>query len=120
MGANDPRGGAIFVPRGMIGRIYIKKTTTHCYIQNMKALGQVVSEKIFLCFAPSRPPGRGLYGPQGHGWQRTTIQCYTQNIKGLGLVVSEIFFVFPIVSLWELRLSVAMETRVPIPPGPKP
>ena len=24
MGANDPRGGAIFDPRGMIGRIYIK------------------------------------------------------------------------------------------------
>ena len=24
MGANDPRGGAIFVPRGMIGRIYIE------------------------------------------------------------------------------------------------
>ena len=24
MGANDPRGGAIFVPRGMIGRIYKK------------------------------------------------------------------------------------------------
>ena len=48
MGANDPRGGAIFDPRGMIGRIYKKKkTTTHCYIQNMKALGHVVSEKIF-------------------------------------------------------------------------
>ena len=28
------------------------------------------------------------------------------------------FYVFPIVSLWEL--SVAMETRVPIRPGPKP
>ena len=24
MGANDPRGGAIFDPRGMIGRIYIE------------------------------------------------------------------------------------------------
>ena len=30
----------------------------------------------------------------------------------------EDFFVFPIVSLWEL--SVAMETRVLIRPGPKP
>ena len=27
------------------------------------------------------PPGRGLYGPQGHS--------YTQNMKALGLVVSE-------------------------------
>ena len=33
-------------PRGTVGRIYI-----HCYKQNMKALGLVVSEKkIFLCF----------------------------------------------------------------------
>ena len=42
-------------------------------------------------------------------------------MKGVGLVVSEkkiFFYVFPIVSLWEL--SVAMETRVPIRPGPKP
>ena len=35
----------------------------------MKELGLVVSEKkIFICF-PMTPPGRGLYGPQGHGWQ---------------------------------------------------
>ena len=48
---------------------FIKRTTTHCYIQNMKALGHVVSEKIFFMFCPITPPGRGLYGPQGHGWQ---------------------------------------------------
>ena len=31
---------------------FIKRTTTHCYIQNMKALGLVVLEKkIFLCFS---------------------------------------------------------------------
>ena len=91
----------------------------------MKALGHVVSEKrIFLCFAPSRPgagpawtPGTRLAG----FIKRATIPFYTQNMKGLGLVVSEknfFFYVFPIVSLWEL--SVAMETRVPIRPGPKP
>ena len=28
MGANDPRGGAIFDPRGMIGRIYIEDHLT--------------------------------------------------------------------------------------------
>ena len=38
----------------------------------------------FFMFCPITPPGRGLYGPQGHGWERTTIQCYTQNMKGLG------------------------------------
>ena len=42
-------------------------------------------------------------------------------MKALGLRVSEkifFFYVFPIVSLWEL--SVAMETRGLIRPGPKP
>ena len=29
---------------------FIKRNTIHCYKQNMKALGLVVSEKIFLCF----------------------------------------------------------------------
>ena len=45
---------------------FIKRTTILCYIQNMKALGLVVLEKIFYVF-PMTPPGRGLYGPQGHG-----------------------------------------------------
>ena len=49
-----------------------------------------------------------------------TKHCYTQNIKALGLMVSEkiFFYVFPIITLWEL--SVVMETRVLIRPGPKP
>ena len=48
------------------------------------------------------PPGRGPYGPQGHGWQDLWIykeEHYTllqTNMKALGLVVSEkkIFFMF--------------------------
>ena len=75
MGAYDPRGGAIFYPRGIIGRIYKEDHSTLLHTKNMKALGHVVSKK-------------------------------------------KIFYVFPIVSLWEL--SVAMETRVLIRPGPKP
>ena len=80
----------------------------------MKALGLVVSEKkIFLCFSHDAPgagpvwtPGTPLAGFM----KRTIIHFYTQNMKALGLVVLEkiFFFVFPIVSLWEL--SVAMET----------
>ena len=35
-----------------------------------------------------------------------------------GFGEEDFFYIFPIVSLWEL--SVAMETRVPIRPGPKP
>ena len=35
-------------PRGTVGRIiagFIKRTTIHCYTQNMKALGLEVSQK---------------------------------------------------------------------------
>ena len=51
---------------------FIKRITTHCYTQIMRALRLVVSEKkmlwVLLCF-PMTPPGRGLSGPQGHGWK---------------------------------------------------
>ena len=55
--------------------------------------------------------------------KRTPIHCYIQNMKALGFLVSEKFIyiyihIFPIACLWEL--SVPMETRVLIPPGPKP
>ena len=68
MGANDPRGGAILTPGAWLAG-FIKRTTTQCYTQSMKALGLVVSEKkIFYVFSMT-PPGRGPYGPQGHDWQ---------------------------------------------------
>ena len=45
-------------PRGMV-----KRTTTHCYTQNMKALGLVVSEKkIYIGFSPCMSIG---YDPWG-------------------------------------------------------
>ena len=53
MGANDPRGGAFLTPGAwLLG--FIKRTTTHCYIQNMKALGLAVSKKkiFFFMFFP--------------------------------------------------------------------
>ena len=88
----------------------------------MKALGHVVSEKIF--YAPSRPRGGACMDPRdtvGRIYKEDHYTLLHTKMKGLGLVVSEkkiFFYVFPIVSLWEL--SVAMETRVPIRPGPKP
>ena len=79
---------------------FIKRTTIHCYTQNMKAFGLVVLEKkIFLCFShdttgagPIWTPGARLAG----FIKRTIIHCYKQNMKALGLVVSEkiIFFMF--------------------------
>ena len=80
-------------------------------------------EEDFFCFSHEAPGAGSVWTPGA--WlagfiKRTTIHCYIQNMKALGLVVSEkiFFYVFPTVSLWEL--SVAMETRVLIQPGPKP
>ena len=51
---------------------FIKRTTIHCYTQNMKALGLVVSEKkIFLCFPHCKsmgandPQGWVIFDPRG-------------------------------------------------------
>ena len=64
-----PRAGPFLTPGAWLAG-FIKKTTTHCYIQNMKALGLVVSEKkIFFHVFPMMHPGRGPYEPQGHGWK---------------------------------------------------
>ena len=52
-----PRAGPFLTPGAWLAG-FIKRTTTHCYIQNMKALGLVVLEKkIFLCFSPDAPGG---------------------------------------------------------------
>ena len=83
---------------------FIKRTTIHCYTQNMKALGLVVSEKKIFYVLPMIPPPRAgpIWTPGARlaGFiKRTTIHCYmyTQNMKALGLVVSEkiFFYVFP-------------------------
>ena len=68
MGANDPRGGAIFDPRGMIGRIYIEDhyTLLHTKYESFGPCG--FGEDFFLCFSLDTP-GAGPYGPQGHGKQ---------------------------------------------------
>ena len=80
---------------------FIKRTTIHCYKQNMKALALVVSSEkfeVFLCFTHDPPPppppcGAGSVltpGARLAGFiKRTTIHCYKQNMKALGLVVSE-------------------------------
>ena len=63
MGANDPRGGAIFDPRGMIGRIYIEDhyTLLHTKYESFGPCG--FGEDFFMFFlmtpgaAPVRTPG---------------------------------------------------------------
>ena len=85
-----PRTCPVWTPGAWLAG-FIKWTTIHCYRQNMKALGLVVSEKIFLCFShcksmgPNDPRGRAIFAPPG-AWlagfiKRTTIHCYKQNMK---------------------------------------
>ena len=51
MGASDPRGGAIFDPRGMICRIYVKLHITMLHTK-YRSFGFCVSEKkIFPCIS---------------------------------------------------------------------
>ena len=75
---------------------FIKESIIHWSTQQMKALGHMVSEKIFLCFSHDAPgvgpawtPGARLAGFVAGFIKRTTLHCYTQNMKALGLVVSE-------------------------------
>ena len=65
MGANDPRGGAIFDPRGMIGRIYKKDhyTLLHTKYESSGPCG--FGEEDFLCFATSHPRGGACMDPRG-------------------------------------------------------
>ena len=93
MGANDPRDGAIFDPRGMIGRIYKKDhyTLLHTKYEGSGPCG--FGEEDFFNVLPHHAPGAGPVWTPGArlaGFiKRTTTHCCTQNMKGLGLVVSE-------------------------------
>ena len=124
MGANDPRGGAISDSSGMVGRIYKENNHTLLHtkykIPGPCGFGE---EDFFYDFSHDAPGAGPVWTPGAQlarFIKRTIIHCYTQDMKALVLVVSEkkIFYVFPIVSLWEIY--VAMETRVLIRPGPKP
>ena len=64
MGANDPRGGAIFAPRGMIGRIYIEDhyTLLHTKYESFGPFG--FGDEDFLKFF-LMTPGVGLVWTPG-------------------------------------------------------
>ena len=61
---------------------------------------------------------RGTVGRIHGEDQYTLLQTKYEKLRALWFLEKKIFYVFLIVSLWEL--SVAMETRVLIRPGPKP
>ena len=56
-------------PRGTVGRIY--KGEHYILLQTKyESFGPCgFGEEDFFMFLPMTPPGRGPYGPQGHGWQ---------------------------------------------------
>ena len=98
MGDNDPRGGAIFDPRGMVGRIYKEDhyTLLHTKYESSGPSG-FGGEDFFLCFSHNAPGAGPVWTPGARlagSIKRTIIYCNTQNVKALGLVVSEkkIFF----------------------------
>ena len=64
-----PRGGARMDPRNTVGRIYKKDhyTLLHTKYESFGSCG--FGEEDFFYVLPMMPPGRGLYEPQGHGWQ---------------------------------------------------
>ena len=89
-----PGAGPFLTPGAWLAG-FKKRTTTHCYIQNMTALGLAVSEKIFLWFSHDAPRAGPVWTPGARlaGFiKRTIIHCYTQNMKALCLVVSEKIF----------------------------
>ena len=65
---NDPRGGARTDPRGTVGRIYKEEHYTLLQTKYEKLWALWFRRRFFYVF-PMTPPGRGPYGPQGHGWQ---------------------------------------------------
>ena len=67
-----PGAGPVWTPGARLAG-FIKKTTRHCYTQNMKALGFLVSEKkIVLCFSHCKsmgandPWGGVIFDPMVH------------------------------------------------------
>ena len=66
-----PEVGPFLTPGAWLAGI-IKKTTRHCYIQHMKALGLVVSEeKIFLCFSHDAPGAGPVH--MDHTWLQNSM-----------------------------------------------
>ena len=94
-------------PRGTVGRIYKKdhNTLLHTKCESSGPCG--FGEEDFLKFSHDAPEAGPEWTPGAllAGFiKRNTIYCYKQKMKAVGLVVSEknIFYVFPIVNLWEL------------------
>ena len=56
-------------PRGTVGRIYKEEHYTLLQTKYESSGPCGYGEEDFFYVFPMTPPGRGLYGPQRHGWQ---------------------------------------------------
>ena len=87
-----PGVGPVWTPGAQLAG-FIKRTTIHCYIENMKALGLVISEKKVISIYSHDAPGAGPVWTPGARlagfMKRITRHCYKHNMKALALVVSE-------------------------------
>ena len=57
MEANDPRGGAIFDPRGMVGRIYKEDHYKLLHTKYERSGPCGIGEDFFLCFSHCKSMG---------------------------------------------------------------
>ena len=104
---NDPRGWAIFDPRGKTGRIYVKLHMTMLYIKYTSFVSCCCREDFFIYFhyksmvdndMPGAWPVWTPGAPLAAFIKESIIHWSTQHMKALGHMVSEkkiFFYVFP-------------------------
>ena len=126
-----PQAGPVWTPGAWLAG-FIKRTTIHCYTQNMKALGFVVSEKkTFLCFSHCKsmgandPQNRAIFDPRsmvGRNYKEDhykLLHTKHESSGPCGFGEEDFFLCFSHCKSMG-AMEVAMETRVPILPDPKP
>ena len=91
---NDPRGGAIFDPRGKIGRIYVELHMTMLYIKYTSFVSCCCREDFFIYFhyksmVDNDMPVWTPVAPLAAFIKESIIHWSTQHIKALGHMVSE-------------------------------
>ena len=100
---NDPQGGAIFDPRGMIGRIYVELYMTLVYIKYTSFVSCCCREDFFMYFhyksmvdndMPGAWPIWTTRAPLAAFLKESIIHLSTQHMKALGHMVSEKQIVF--------------------------
>ena len=103
-----PPGRGPYGPLGARLAGFIKRNTIHCNKQNMKALGLVVLEKKSFYVFPMTPRGGAHMDPRGTVGRIYKEDHYTllltkyESSGPCGFGEEDFFYVFPIVSLWEL------------------